>query len=156
MNPCVTFGSCFVDLFWINRAFERFRIHASSLEADSVMISESAATRFSLTISGSTRAGGVDESTHHLQKLFCWLFLCQQRLRALSNSRITFGKCFSDDFPFGTDFFFFQQGLSSLPNPRVTFERCFHDIFQSAPTLFLLTFSELTGAATSSKSTRHL
>jgi hypothetical protein len=37
----------------------------------SVMISDSAATQLSLTISDSTKAVGADESTRHLRNQFC-------------------------------------------------------------------------------------
>jgi hypothetical protein len=66
MNKCVTYGSSFInhflvgndsvflDCFWVNRGCGRCRIHASALQAVSVMISKSAATQLSLTISECT------------------------------------------------------------------------------------------------------
>jgi hypothetical protein len=79
------------------------------------MISESASTQLSLPISQSKGAGSADESKRHLCNLFhwrfprrhrlCfrWLFLCQQRLRALTNPRVTCGSGFHDDFWAGSE-----------------------------------------------------
>jgi len=80
---------------------------------------------------------GADKSTRHLCKMFHWLFLSQHGLRALPNSRITFGSFFGDDFPVGTDSIFVHffwnnkgyQGLWATLNPRLTFERSISDDF---------------------------
>ena len=50
-NTCVTRGSSFVDDLRVRRCCLRCRIHASPVEAVSLMISDSAATEFSLKIS---------------------------------------------------------------------------------------------------------
>jgi len=113
-NPRVTFGSCFVDdfpvgtdfvfvdFFSLNKCCECWWIHASPMEAVSVMISESAAAQFLLTISESKGAVCSHESRRHLWKVFrwwflsrhrlhfCWPYLSQQGLRALSNPCVTF------------------------------------------------------------------
>jgi hypothetical protein len=49
--PCVTSGSSFVDDFIARMGSLRCRIHASPVEAFSLMISDSAATQFLLMIS---------------------------------------------------------------------------------------------------------
>jgi len=67
-------------IFWVDRGCEVWQIHASPLEGFSVMISESEATLFSMTISKSTGAMFADESTCHLRKRFPWWFLSRQRL----------------------------------------------------------------------------
>ena len=71
-----------------------------------VMISEWAATQFSLTIYESTGAVCVEDSMRHLWKQFQRLFLRGQRL----------------SFP---SLFMSQQGLCGLTNPFVTFESTF-------------------------------
>jgi hypothetical protein len=81
-------NSIFVDFFRVNKGCERFQIHASPLEGFSVMIFQSTSTLFSLTFSESTR------------------------LRALPNPRITFRRCFGDDFPVSTYFVFIAFFLS--------------------------------------------
>jgi hypothetical protein len=77
-NQCVTcessFGGyflvgsdlVFLDFFWVNSGCVGWRIHASPLEAILVMISEEAATRFSLTLYVSTGAVCDDESIRQL------------------------------------------------------------------------------------------
>jgi len=79
------------------------------------MISELAANQLSLTISKSTWAVNGDQSTRHLWNRFRSLFrrwqclsfhsqfLSQHGLGALMNPRVTFGTCFFDHFPVGTD-----------------------------------------------------
>jgi len=82
LNPCVTFGSCFIDFFWVNSGCEHFHIQASPLEGVSVTISHPAPTPFSLTFSKS------------------------RGLPALLNTRVTFERCFVDDFWGGSDLVF--------------------------------------------------
>jgi len=45
----------FLDYFWVNNGYVRWLIHSSTLEAISLIISESASTQISSTISKSTR-----------------------------------------------------------------------------------------------------
>jgi len=52
--------------------------------------------------------------------------------------------------------FLSQQGLRELPNPRVTFARFFSDYFPVGTDAVFVDFSESTGAASASESTRHL
>jgi hypothetical protein len=61
-------------LFLSREGLWALRNHASALELVSVMISESAATQFSLTICDSTGANCADESMCHLWKQFWWWF----------------------------------------------------------------------------------
>jgi len=173
MNPRVIFRSCFVDFFWVNRGCERFRIHASCLECFSMMISQSAPTLFSFTFSKSIRVSSASESRRLLWKLFRWrlpsrhqfrfrwLFLTQQGMAVIPNPRITFEKCFGDDFPADTDSVFIDFFLinkcwqlfwihtSSLKSVSVITS-------QSAPTLFSFTFSESTRAGSYFETTRPL
>jgi hypothetical protein len=58
----------------------RWRIHMSPMEAVSVMISESTASPFSLTICESTWAVCDDESMRQLWNQFRWWFLSRLRL----------------------------------------------------------------------------
>jgi len=172
-NPHVSFGSSFVVFFWVNRGCEPFRIHASPLEGASVMISRSAPTLFSLTFSESTGAVTSSESTRHLWKAlrwwfpgrhrlyFRWLFLSQQGLSPLPSPCVTFERRFGDDFPVGTDsvfidFFWVNRGCHLFRIHVSPLKGVSAMIFQSAPSLFSLTFSESTGAVSSSESTRHL
>jgi hypothetical protein len=163
MNQRVTFRSCFVDFFWVKRGCERFWIHASLLEGVSVTISESAATQFSLTISDSVWAVGVDESTRHLWMVFRWwflsplwnqfrwwfqrrqwlnlhwLFLSQQGLGALMNPRVTFGSCFVHDFRVRTDsvfvdFFFVNRACERFRIHASPLEGVSVMLSESAPT----------------------
>jgi len=53
-NPRVTSGISFVEDFRGRRGYLRYRIHASPVEALSLMIFESPATQFSLMISKPT------------------------------------------------------------------------------------------------------
>jgi len=69
-NPCVTSGSSFVDDCLGHRGFLRCRIHASPVEAVSLRISKSTATRFLLIIYESTRAICAVESMRHPWKQF--------------------------------------------------------------------------------------
>jgi hypothetical protein len=103
MNPRVTFGISFVDDFWVNsglvfisslyvnRCCERWRIHASHVEAVWLMISKSVVDQFSLTLSESTAVS------------------------VLTNTRITCGSGFVDDFWVGislvfVDYFWIKRG----------------------------------------------
>jgi len=97
-NPCVTIGSSFVDDFWVNRGSLRCRIHASPVEAVSLIISEA------------TWVFCAVESMHHPWQQFCWGFLKRQRLCfrwlflspeglfALLNPCVTRVSSFVDDF----------------------------------------------------------
>jgi len=142
-NPRVTFGRClgddfwvgsdlvFVDLFWVNRGCERFWIHASPLEGVSVIISESAATQLSLTIS------------------------------ALPNPRLTFGRFLGDYFPVGTDlvfvdFFWGNRGCEHFRIHASPLEGVSIIIYESAATQLSLTISESIGAVSADKSMHHL
>jgi hypothetical protein len=72
--------------------------------------SKSATTQFSSSILESTWAVGIKEATRHMWKqirlwflirqwlIFCWLFMGPQGLGALTNPRVTYGRCFGDDF----------------------------------------------------------
>ena len=145
MNPGVTYGRCFVDdfrvgtdsvfvdLLLVKRGCERFWIHASPLEAVSVMISEAASTLFSLNISKSTRATSSSKSTRRLWKVFrwwfpsrlrvpfCWLFQSQQGLRALPNPRVTLWSCFVDFFRVNRCFELFRIHTSPFEVVSLTF-----------------------------------
>jgi len=155
-NPSVTCWSSFVDDFWVNRGSVRCQIHASLLEADSLMIL-------------------------NRQRLnFPWLFLSRHGLCVVTNPRFTCRSCFVDDLWVDSDsvlldylssmeelslmifestevvyatestrhlwkqfhwwflsrqrlsfrwLFLSQHGLFTLPNPHVTFESCFVDVF---------------------------
>jgi len=172
LNPRVTFGSCFgndiwgendsvfVDYFWVNNGYGRWWIYTSPLESVSVTISVSVVAQFSLTVSKSTRVGHADDSTRHLWKLFCWLFLSQQGLRALSNPRVTFERCFGDDFWVGTDSVFIdllwvnkgcKLRIHASPMEVVSVR-----ISEATTTQFSLTISKSTGAVGVNESTRHL
>jgi len=131
-NPCITSWSSFHDDFWVgsDSAFvDYFRVkkgcvhwwvYVSALELVSVMNSESAATRFSLTISNSTRAMCADESMCHLWKQFRWQFLSWQRLTlpwlfvsqhglcAMTNPCVNSRTSFGDDFLVGSDIVFLE------------------------------------------------
>jgi len=182
-NPSVTCWSGFVDDFWVNRGSVRCQIHASPLEADSLMIL-------------------------NRQRLnFPWLFLSQHRLCVVTNPRFTCRSCFVDDLWVDSDsvlldyfspmeelslmifestgavyatestrhlwkrfhwwflsrqwlsfrwLFLSQQGLFALPNPHVTFEAASLMFLESAKTQFSLTISESLGAFYADESTRHL
>jgi len=96
-NPCVTRLRCFVDDFLVPRGCLRCRIHASPVEAVSLMISEA------------TGSDCVVESMRHPSKQFRWWFLSRQRLSfcgwflrahgliALWNPCVTHGRSFVDD-----------------------------------------------------------
>jgi hypothetical protein len=68
--------------FSSQKGCECFQIHASPLEGVSVRIFQPVSTPFSLSFSS------------------------QQGLRALPNPRVSFGRCFGDDFPGSTDSIF--------------------------------------------------
>jgi len=76
----VDIDSVFLDYFLVDRGYMHWRIHTSPVEAISVMICESAATQFTLTISDSTGALCTDESKRHLWKRFRWWFLSRHWL----------------------------------------------------------------------------
>jgi len=118
------------------------------------MISELAANKFSLTISSSTGVVSGDKST-------CWPFLSQQGLRAFPSPRLTFQRCLGDDFWVGSDSIFVDylwvnKGCACWRIHASALEVVSLMISQSAPTQFSLTFSESTGAASTSESTRLL
>jgi hypothetical protein len=107
------------------------------LQGFSVTISQSAPTPFSLT------------------------FLSQQGLQALPNPRVTFGRCFGDDFPVGydsvfVDYFLVNRGCERFRIKASLLEGFSVTISQLASTPFSLTFSESKGAGSYSESTRHL
>ena len=133
----------------------------------------SAPTQFSLTFSKSTGAASTSESTHHLWKVFRWLFLSQQRLTfrwlfvsqqglwALTNPRVTFGISFVDDFEDGSgsifiDFSYVNRGWACWRIHASPLEVVSLTIPQSASTQFSWTFSEWTGAASTFDSTPYL
>jgi hypothetical protein len=101
------------------------------------MISKSAPTQFSFTFSESTGAASVDESTRHLWKWFRWWFLSRQRLSFFY-------------------YFWIKRGYVPLQIQASLVEDVSLKISKSAPTLFLLTISESTGAVRASESTCHL
>ena len=102
-NPCVTRGSSFVDYFWSHLGFLRCRIHASSVAAVLLRISQTAATLFSMIISESRGAVCAIESMRHPCQQFRWWFLSPQRLFSLSNPCVTRGSSFVDYFWVGSD-----------------------------------------------------
>ena len=132
-NPRVTFERCFSDYFWVgsdsifveyfsvNGGCGRWRIQASPLESVSLTISKTTGSQFSLTVSKSSPAGSADESMRHLWKVFrwwflsrqrlsfCWLFLSQEGLWALTNPSVTFGIGFVDDFEDDSDSVFINS-----------------------------------------------
>ena len=91
-NPGFNCGGTLVDGFWfdidsvfacvfrVNKDFVRWRIHATTMEAVSLMVSESAATQLSVTSSESTWTVCADESRPQLWRQSRWCFLRQQRL----------------------------------------------------------------------------
>jgi hypothetical protein len=122
MTPSVTYGSSFVndfwvasawvfgDYFWVNRVCVSWLIYESPVEPVSWIFSDSA------------------------ENLFHWLFLIQQGLWELPKQRVTFGSGFVDDFLFGSDsvhvdYFVIQQGLCVLTNPGMTCESGFGEDF---------------------------
>jgi hypothetical protein len=113
-NPSISYGVSLVDYFWVvsylvftcdfrvNKDFVHWRIHASVVEAVSLMVSESAATQLSVMISKSKRIVCADESRLQLWRQSCWCFLSGQRL--------SFRLWFSS-----------QLGLCALTNPWVKY-----------------------------------
>jgi len=69
-NPCVTRGTTFVDDFCGQMGSLLCLIHASPMEAVSLMISDSAATKFLLMISKPTWVLCAVESMRHPWKQF--------------------------------------------------------------------------------------
>jgi len=184
-NPRVTFGigfvdnfgdgsgSVFINNFWVNRGWARWRIHALPLEVVSLMISQSAPTQFSLTFSESTGAASTSESTPYLSKVFRWWFLSRQRLNfrwlfvsqqglwALTNPQVIFRISFVDDFRdcnglVFINFFYVNRGWARWRIHASPLEVVSLMISQSPPTPFSLTFSESKGVASPSESTRLL
>jgi len=102
-NPCVTRGSSFVDYFWSHLGFLRCRIHASSVAAVLLKISQTAATLFSMIISESRGAVCAIESMRHPWQQFRWWFLSPHGLFSLSNPCVTRGSSFVDYFWVGSD-----------------------------------------------------
>jgi hypothetical protein len=78
----------------------------------------------------------------------------------LPNPRVTFGRCFGEDFPSGIDsvfiVFFKSKGLRVLPNPRVTFGRCFGEDFPAGIDSVFIVFFKSTRASSAFESTRQL
>jgi hypothetical protein len=93
--------SVFGDDFRVNRDCVRWRIHASDLEALSLMVYESAATQLSVMFFESTGTVRADETRFWLGMQSRWWFLSRQWL--------SFHLRFQS-----------QQGLCALPNPRVS------------------------------------
>jgi len=170
-NPRVTYGRCFSDdiwvgndwifvyYFWVNRGYVHLWIQLSPMEVVSLMISELAATQFSLSISKSIRAVSADKSMRHLwkgfqwwvlsrQRLhFRWLFLNQKGMRALMNPCVTCGSGFVDHFWGGRrfvfiDYFWVNRGWVCWRILASPLEVVSLMISESAPTLFLLMISE--------------
>jgi len=119
----VSSDSVFIDDFWVNKGCMSWWIHASTMKAISLIIFESAATQFSLTIYETTGAVSADESMRQPWKPFCWQFLSRQRL----------------SFRW---WFLSQQGLCAPMNPSVSHGSSFIDIFELVATQFSLTISE--------------
>jgi hypothetical protein len=100
--------------FSLTEGCELFLLHTSPLEGVSVTISKSAPTPFSLNFYESTAS--TSDSASYIWKVFRWwfpsryphhfhwFFMSQQGLRALPNPRVTFGRCFGDDFLVGINF----------------------------------------------------
>jgi len=115
---------------------------------------------------------------------FHWLFLSQYRLQELPNTRVTFERCFGDDFWVDNnlvfvdyfwvnrtvgadestlhlwmmclDFYLVNRGCESYRIHESPLKGVSVRIFQPALTSFSLTFSKSTGDASASISTRHL
>ena len=151
----------------------RWWIHLSPVEAVSLMISESAAAQFFLTISESKGVVCSHESRRHLWKMFCWRFpsrhrlsfhshfLSQKGLRALPNARFTFERCFREDFWVGSDsvcvdYFLVNRGCWSWRIHAPPLESVLLMISKSVVAWFSCTVSMSTGAASADESTHHL
>jgi hypothetical protein len=96
-NPYVTCRSSFVDDLCGYRGCLLCRIHASLVEALSLMIFESTMTQYSVMIFEPTRAICAVESTSQPWKQFRWWFLSPQGVFALSNPCVTRGSSFVED-----------------------------------------------------------
>jgi len=119
-NPGFTCGGSLVDCFWVGsdsvfardfavyRVSLRWRIQTSALEADSLIISKSSATQYSVTSNESARSVCADESKHQLRNQFRWRFQMHERLSF---------RCW---FPS-------QLGLCALTNPGVSCEKSLGD-----------------------------
>ena len=131
----VSSDSVFIDDFWVNKGCMSWRIHASTMKAISLMISESAATQFLLTIYETIGAVSADESMRQPWKQFCSQFLSQQR------------------FSFRW-WFLSQQGLCAPMNPLSAMEVVSLMIFELVATQFSLTISESIGDVCANESKR--
>jgi len=119
-NPGFTCGGSLVDCFWVGidsvfaRDFAVYRvslhrrIHTSALEGDSLIISKSSATQYSVTSNESARSVCADESKHQLRNQFRWRFHTRERL----NFRYWFSS---------------ELGLCALTNPGISCERSLGD-----------------------------
>jgi hypothetical protein len=137
------------------------------------MISEWAATLFSLTVYESTGVVWADESIRHLWKQFRglfltrrrlsfpWLFISQQGLCALTNPWVTSGNIFGDDFWEGSDSVFLDYFWVNRCCVRWGFhvsslEAVLEGNSEWAATQFSLTVNESTGEVWADESIRHL
>jgi hypothetical protein len=125
-NPSLSWRCSLVHAFWVgsdsvfacdfrvNRDFVRWQIHATTVEAMSLVVFESATTQHSVTTSESTGTVCADESRLQLwrQSRSCFLspqrlsfhfqFRSQHGLCALMNPRVIFGSIVIDGFWFGS------------------------------------------------------
>jgi len=144
--------------------YERFQTLASPLEVFSVMISQSAPTPFLFTFSETTRATrGCGRLWIHASPLKGVSVMISESTATLFSLTISesIGTMVADKstrhlWKLFRWLFLSQQGLWAVLKPRTTFQRFFGDDFQSAPTPFSLTFSELKGVVSASKSSRRL
>jgi len=95
--------SVFARDFAVYKVSLRRRIQASALEADSLIISQSSATQYSVTITESTGSVRTYESKHQLGENFQWRFQTREQLSF---------RCW----------FLSQLGLYTLTNPGVSCE----------------------------------
>ena len=184
-NPCDSCGSNVVDGLWVDSywAFaDDFRVHkdcvrgriqASTMEAVSLMFSDSTATQFSPVISESTTTMCPDKSMSQLWRQFRWLFLscqlhcfrwrlpCQQGMCAQTKPNINYGSSFGDNFKtvndlvFGDDFWVkwdcVRWWIQASSGETVSLI-----VSESAATQFSLAISESTRTLCTDESTRKL
>jgi hypothetical protein len=153
-----------LNFHWLvlsHRGFGRWQIHASPLADVSLMISQLAPTKFSLTFPDSIGAASASKCTLHLCKMFrwaflsrkrlsfYWLFLRQQGMWALTNPRVTCGCDVVDDF--GVDsglvfiyYFYVNRGCERRWIHASPVEAVWLTISKSVADQFSLTISEST------------